>query len=109
MLFLDMRLNYKKSTHVIVNNCSIAAQYWFTKDDIAGQAPGSRRVWAIINFCHPETKLPVKLRVSELQNILDATHREIEKFVEGEIDCYINHCDEHEDAPEKSRMALSYQ
>lgn len=107
MVLLDMRLNYKKSTHVVVDHCSIAVQYCFTKDDIQGQPPGHRKVWAVINFCNPETKVPVRLRVSEPQSILDASHAEIEKFIESEIDCYLHHCDEH-DTSGKVRLASSY-
>lgn len=98
-----MKLNQRKSTHVIVNNTPIAVQYCFTKDDVAGQAPGSRRLWAIISFTHPGSRQLVRMRVSEPQSILEATEKEMLEFVEREVECYINHCDDDHEL-EKSRL-----
>ena len=105
MILLDMRLNYKKSTHIVVNDTSIAVQYFFTKDDVCDQPPGSRKVWAVINFRHPHNHGLVRLRVAEPQSILDANHNEVETFVEREVECYINHCDEDEAYRGKNRQA----
>lgn len=105
MNVFDMRLNYKKSTHVIVNNHPIAVQYCFTKDDVAGVPPGNRNVWVMISFQHPQKKELVRLRVMEPQSVLDAAHAQVQKFIEHEVECYINHCDEDDEFSRKTRMA----
>jgi hypothetical protein len=43
------------------------------------------------------------MRVSEPQSILEATEKEMLEFVEREVECYINHCDDDHEL-EKSRL-----
>jgi len=89
-----MKLNQRKSTHVIADSKVIAVQYCFTKDDVGGQSPGSRKVWVIIKFTNPETKHHELLRIEEPQDILEAGEKEIHEFIEREVECFFKHCDE---------------
>jgi hypothetical protein len=89
-----MKLNQRKSTHIIADHKSIAVEYCFTKEDVNGQEPGARRIWAIIKFKNPETKHHERLRVAEHQSILEAPEKEILSFIEKEVECFFKHCDE---------------
>ena len=91
---MDMKLNQRKSTHVVADNRYIAVEYCFTKDDVCGQQPGARKVWVIIKLTNPETRQHECLRVQEPHDILEASEKEIQAFIKREVECFFKHCDE---------------
>ena len=93
-----MKLNQRKNTHVIVDRNHISVQYFFTKDDVGGQEPGARKVWAVIKFSHPDTKQLERIKAQEPQSLLDAPDKEIQQFIEKEVECFFKHCDEETEA-----------
>jgi hypothetical protein len=98
-----MKLNQRRSAHVIADNKYIAVEYSFTKDDVGGQQPGPRKLWAVIKFTNPQTRSVERLRVEEPQSLLEASDKEILAYIEREIECFFRHCDEETEAVFKRR------